>query len=203
MKLAACWPGAANQKSVPGLPQPAVTTPPEVCSAARPCAMAPLAWTITPPGWPTGVSPLVLLVLVLVDVVLPVLPLAAAEVAGEAETADSESVPGCDTLTSGAVVALPVADSLLIVAWPGPERAAAAITATPWPRLPGRPGAGQPRRPVLTLAVRSAAGGCAADTVTGLLSQATPHSAASARAISPKMVNLFAGIFTGQPPGHR
>src|SRR5579859_3149464 len=120
MKLAACWPGAANQKSVPGLPQPAVTAPPEVCSTARPCAMAPLAWTITPPGWPTGVSLLVLLV-------LPALALPAAGAAG---TADSESVPGCDTLTSGAVVAPPVADSLLIVAWPGPERAAAAITAT-------------------------------------------------------------------------
>ena len=52
-------PGPTNQKSVPGLTQRAVGTPPVTCSTSRPRAIDPLAWTTTPPwtakvgtGWP-------------------------------------------------------------------------------------------------------------------------------------------------------
>src|SRR6266851_5285334 len=100
-----CWPGTANQKSVPGLPQPAVTIPPaEVCSASRPCAIEPVAWIITPSGRTTAAF------------VRPEgLPPGPAEPGAAAGTTDTDGAPGCDRVRSGPA-ALPAADSLLIVA---------------------------------------------------------------------------------------
>ena len=50
IRPAVCWPGPANQKSVPGLPQAAVGSPvPVVCSTSSPCASGPVAWMTTPP----------------------------------------------------------------------------------------------------------------------------------------------------------
>src|SRR6202034_4310784 len=47
---AAAWPGPTNQKSVPGAGHWAVTSPPDpACSTSSPWAMAPVAWTTTPP----------------------------------------------------------------------------------------------------------------------------------------------------------
>src|SRR5579875_3547894 len=106
MTPANCWPGMANQKSVPGLEQPAVTRPPgPVCSASRPWAMAPVAWIITPPGvtvgWEVDLAPLVDLA-----------PGPEPEAAAAAGTLETDSVPGRDSRVSGA----PVVPSLLMVA---------------------------------------------------------------------------------------
>src|SRR5487761_1031982 len=182
-----CWPGTANQKSVPGLPQLAVTTPPaEVCSASRPCAIVPVAWIITPPGWTTAAF-------FAVPPGLAVPPAAAG-------TPATDWAPGCDSVPTG-LAALPGEDSLLITARPAPGCPAAASTASPVLRLPVAPGAGQARAPTLTGTLRGATVCWPAETVTGLLSQATPASAPSASTTSAKTVNLFAeGILTSRRP---
>src|ERR1700733_8810219 len=56
MLPAVAWPGATNYELVPGVAHCAVGRPAEICSAARPCAIAPLAVMITPPRPATVVT---------------------------------------------------------------------------------------------------------------------------------------------------
>ncbi len=131
---AAETPGPANQKSVPGTGQAAVTRPPgPVCSAAKPWASAPLAATITPPRpGSTGTALAEALVLAdpevvaaelavpfLVFLVLPRLGLGAADGFGAVLTGVIRSTPGAlSEPTEVPAPALPVPDSRVTVALP-------------------------------------------------------------------------------------
>src|SRR5690348_1756078 len=132
-------PGPTNQKSVPGLSHRAEIFPPgSTCSASRPRAIAPVAWTTTPPGAgvvttgrPAGAG----------DGVLPLaagaLPLPAAlpwPGAAAACTSVIDNVPAWVRLASGAPVLAPNRFSTAV---PEPAVAGLAISAT---GDPGRPG---------------------------------------------------------------
>src|SRR5450755_2443619 len=138
-------PGPTNQKSVPGLLQSAVGSPPApVCSTASARAIDPVARTTTPPrDGPASTLP----------PAADWLPLAGRpDRAAAGRTAVRVSTPGRVRVISGApALALPAADRRLTtavpaLAWPVPVEAAMIATPPP-PRLPGD---GQARIAVVT-----------------------------------------------------
>src|ERR1700722_10291965 len=154
MRYSSTWvalatPGPTNQKSVPGAEHCPVASPSEpTCSTSRPWAMAPVAWTTTPPrpgvvataGPGTG----------LLDgegegecEEVPVLAAAGDAAAGRAaaaDTGDKVSTPGVVRVrTRAPVVAVPVAVSFEITALPvdWPARAVVATLPAVTPPEPG------------------------------------------------------------------
>src|SRR6266542_803822 len=136
-----------------------------VCSASRPCAIAPLAWTVTAPPRP------------------PCLVRAAAKT-----PRDSHSRPGCVRVTSGAPATAGAAGAARSWAPPFPAGPADAANTATRPE----PGAGQDLiaettgvmagRPAARTAVRAA----------GRVIHATPNSAASASITSPSSTKRLA-----------
>src|SRR5580704_9102672 len=141
-------PGPTNQKLVPGPWHDAVARPPAaVCSASSPCAIAPLAWIITPPlAGPFGTpDPGVRSGARVAFRVRPV---------GATFTSASWSV-FVRTCRGAGVVTEPAGVRRAICASPVPEEAAA--SATPAAVAPPEPGAGHARTAADTVAWPGAA----------------------------------------------
>src|SRR5215472_11484930 len=133
-------PGPMNQKSVPAPLQRAETLPPgATCSASSPLAIAPLAWTTTPPaagtvgtGWVVGVADGELdgdgvwLCVVLPRAAVPDAD-AWCVVALTARTPVTVRAPGWVTLARGAPVLAPIR---LTTARPAPVVPGPAMSAT-------------------------------------------------------------------------
>src|SRR5450755_2750600 len=148
MRAAEATPGPTNQKSVPGAGHCPVTSPPGlVCSTSSPCAIAPEAWTMTPPRLGAVVTP---------PLELPPLeppppggvftPAAFTRGAGAAEMADQLSTLGVVTVRTAAPgAALPTADSRVTTALPWPAASGAAADTTLAAVAPVEPGEGQAR----------------------------------------------------------